>query len=192
MGKIQCFLVEETGNSAIFLRRYASGSVCSGKMGFHNASVQIDQQPTKFDSEGYLETVTPPPKDDPRWPTRCECGYEFTAQDEWQCYQDELFISKNPEINNWSGTCRQMPPGAMAYISRYQTWPFYYPGDDGKVLMVMTPGGEWVIDSRANNGPKDARGWTRSGTPPLVTANPSILIGDRYHGWLRNGWLEEC
>ncbi len=78
-----------------------------------------------------------------------------------------------------------MPPEDQAAMG-------IYPGPDGRVLGVMTPGGQWIIDQTANNGPKDRAGWTRTGSPPNVTAHPSILQGDRYHGWLKDGWLEEC
>lgn len=63
-------------------------------------------------------------------------------------------------------------------------------------LVVRTPGGDWHVDGPSKNGGR----WTRSGEPPNVTANPSILqqnpsvyCGTReYHGFLRNGVLEEC
>ena len=44
----------------------------------------------------------------------------------------------------------------------------------------------------------DGKGWTRTGTPPKVTANPSIGLGKvdgggwAYHGWLTNGFLIEA
>jgi hypothetical protein len=67
-------------------------------------------------------------------------------------------------------------------------------GPDGKCLVVRTPGGDWIVDAKAIDG----NGWTRTGTPPKVTANPSIGIGHEegkpwtYHGWLRDGHLVEC
>lgn len=57
---------------------------------------------------------------------------------------------------------------------------------NGPHLIVVTPDGEWDIDSIASNGP----GWDRSGDPPNITANPSIICGT-YHGWLRDGKLIE-
>lgn len=41
------------------------------------------------------------------------------------------------------------------------------------------------------------QGWERTGTPPNVTARPSIGMPDakggfRYHAFLTNGVLEEC
>jgi hypothetical protein len=76
------------------------------------------------------------------------------------------------------------PPGAM-WLSK-----------SGSGLVVRTPGGDWYVDQPSSSGGN----WTRSGEPPNVTANPSILqqnpseySGTRaYHGMLRSGVLEEC
>lgn len=69
-------------------------------------------------------------------------------------------------------------------------------------LCVRTPGGDWVIDSRANNctrkDDRTHRCWIRHGVVPLVTVDKkgiscqagagSIQCGS-YHGFLRNGVL---
>lgn len=57
---------------------------------------------------------------------------------------------------------------------------------DGRVIMVKTPGGDWLIDQISSQGSF----WTRTGEPPNITASPSIICGS-YHGWLRNGELIE-
>lgn len=73
---------------------------------------------------------------------------------------------------------------------------------DGEHLTVMTPGGVWVIDSRASNCtmPYDYnhRCWVRHGEPPEITVDKagttcaagagSIQCGS-YHGFLQNGSL---
>jgi hypothetical protein len=69
-------------------------------------------------------------------------------------------------------------------------------------LIVLTPGGEWNIDSRAGNCklPDDRlhRCWVRHGTPPNITvdtigqtcgAGAGSIMAGRYHGFLRNGVL---
>ena len=70
-------------------------------------------------------------------------------------------------------------------------------------LHVITPGGEWNIDSRASNctlkNDRLHRCWIRHGTPPNITVDKaggrtcaagagSIQAGS-YHGFLRNGSL---
>lgn len=78
-------------------------------------------------------------------------------------------------------------------------------GPDGKSFTVMTPGGEWCIDSRASNcdmkNDKTHKCWCRHGEAPNFTVNKvgytcgagagSILIG-KYHGFLINGFLTKC
>lgn len=79
------------------------------------------------------------------------------------------------------------------------------------VLVVKTPGGDWVVDGQSSNCTlsDDVRQerhhcWIIEGKLPdvksiSVTKNGntcqagagSILIGN-YHGFLRNGWLEAC
>lgn len=190
---IQCFMVEKTGLVDIRLRRYVSTpemTSCSvHPWGYHNAIATVAVGvPAQLDADGiYLWIDTP--KDDPSWPKACVCGYEFRADDNWQTMQVEQFrrvdsgeVLEGPDHN--------LPAGALWYAN--DKWPFYYPNpQDGKVLACKTPGGVWIIDGRANNGPKDAAGWSRTGEPPNVTVTPSIQAG-WYHGWLRNGELVEC
>ena len=55
-------------------------------------------------------------------------------------------------------------------------------------LIVMTPGGEWAIDMPSIDGGK----WSRTGTVPKISVTPSILIPDKYHGFLTDGTLRDC
>lgn len=85
------------------------------------------------------------------------------------------------------------------------TMPVRHPSfifQEGPQLTVKTPGGRWVIDSRASNcgSPYDYnhRCWIRQGVPPHITVDKngptcsagagSIQCGD-YHGFLQNGAL---
>jgi hypothetical protein len=85
------------------------------------------------------------------------------------------------------------PVGAMWDADWFHGMPEFQ-GPDGLSLVVRTPGGDWMIDAPSENG----NGWDRTGTPPKITANPSIAMGKtyrggwRYHGFLRKGFLEEC
>lgn len=99
-----------------------------------------------------------------------------------------------------------MPAGAMWYAPWYED---VYKGFDGRCLVVRTPAGDWIIDSEASNctrkGDKSHRCWCRDGVTPNITVGKSgntcaagagsILINTdnkSYHGFLRNGFLEEC
>lgn len=196
MSEIKCFMVEETGEVMIELRRFTFGDrkQCPRSSCGHDASVQIGKAQAQKDNKGcYL--CLPVDKTDERFPKTCTCGYEFQDEDEWQCNQQEIY--RNIETGEEHvGPTHRLPVGAMWYIDR--EWPWYYPSPtDGRVLAMRTPGGEWVIDGRANNGPQNAAGWSRTGVPPLVVARPSIQAG-AYHGWLgggsgdRPGYLVEC
>lgn len=196
--RIQCFMLEPTDRVRLELRRYVgsgSGNDCPDQeWRYHNANV-LFRAPDGTDSWPYRESTKypgctasyeheAPPHADPRWPTKCDrCSYVFTEEDNWQVFQNRLYRRAGTDELY---TTRNAPPGAM-----YDAYWYPDKGPDGRALIVCLPpnGGDdyWHVDGPANNGP----GWTRSGEPPLVTANPSILT-PRYHGFLRNGWLEEC
>ena len=147
-------------------------------MGYHNAQVTIeDNVPFESPWNGTADDTVP--HDDPRWPQQCACGYVFIPEDNWQSRLERLW--EHPGTGErFPLQHGEMPVGAMFFSDWH--------GDGKEHLQVITPGGQWDIDGPANNGP----GWTRTGEAPLVTAHPSILIGSKYHGWLRNGVLEEC
>ncbi len=81
------------------------------------------------------------------------------------------------------------PIGAMVYADWLDNTK--RTGPDGKNLIVKTPGGCWPIDQPSFDGQKEGPGWTRTGTPPNVSAMPAIVMGG-YHGWLRNGELVDA
>jgi hypothetical protein len=206
VNRIQCFMVEHTKRSRYALRRYcrSEDSKCSGRMGFHNACsapiADTDDDPSK----DYLCSSPParPEESDSRWPTKCEaCDYVFTALDQFQVVGDPLYRRVDTgEILPLD----EMPAGAMWFQPWYAH--FYGPGPDGRHLVVRLPGGaDWCVDGRANNctrpGDTVHKCWVRDGEPPLVTAGKagdtcsagagSIAVPG-YHGFLRNGFLEEC
>lgn len=93
-----------------------------------------------------------------------------------------------------------LPPGAMYFADWYS-----HKGPDGHHLIVVTPGGLWQVDTRANNCTRpddnEHRCWVRHGEPPNVTVDKNgntcgcgCSIGQGpgfrdYHGFLRNGEL---
>lgn len=125
-----------------------------------------------------------PPHDDPRWPAKCDqCGAPFPEFATWQVFQELIYRRAD---SGQEMTLRDAPPGAM-----WDAGWYWEKGPDGKSLCVcLPPGGGldyWHVDGPAKGGGR----WTRTGVPPNVTANPSILT-PRYHGWLRDGRLVDC
>jgi hypothetical protein len=190
-----CFVVEPTDTCTRELRRFvfSSKETCSGPYGYHDASVPFDVGAAIWTThEGGHKSYSAsedgiPPHSDPRWPTHCPCGYAFTEADEWQVSTDLLY-RRSDTGETWP--LRSVPHGAMWRSDWYEP---YYAGPDGQSWSVKLPdGAEWHIDGKANDGKaKGSGGWTRTGTPPRLTANPSILTCG-YHGFLRDGALESC
>lgn len=103
-------------------------------------------------------------------------------------------------------TLQEAPPGAMWDATWFNDDPAYT-GADGISLVVRTPGGTWMVDSRCGNCglPEDDvhKCWVRHGDPRLpgqihvdkagVTCPAgagSIQCGS-YHGFLHHGVLRE-
>jgi hypothetical protein len=210
--RIECFMLEETDIASSELRRYVRDKArqkCTvHPWGYHNACVALENVEWPAEQRWHVRasgermriggTGSGPlrdARDDPRWPVSCVCGYVFQPDDEWQHNLHQLYrvphtgeLVEVGEVGDHQSHIPKAPPGAM-WIAWWYSDIKEWCGPDGRALMLMTPAGSWHIDGPSRNG----NGWTRSGVPPKVTANPSILIGDnRYHGWLRDGWLEEC
>src|SRR5581483_505675 len=162
---IRCFLLEPTPKVNRYLRRYVD-LPCSGPMSFHNAKVYWDTVESTVEMNKPVDDTVL--RDNPLWPTHCECGYEFKSTDEWQVFTDRLWqrVDTGEEY-----TMRDAPVGAMwnAYwFAEHAAWR----GPDGKTMVVKCPpdGHEWVIDGRASNCtmPDDIvhRCWVRHGEPP--------------------------
>jgi len=190
---IDCFYMEPSDEARESLRRFvfSEKAQCSSGHGYHNVEVTIGQVPwTDPNSNGRGDDDFD--HTDPRWPSTCPCGYVFQPEDQWQHNVTRLYVRAD---TGQKMLVSEAPVGAMwdaNWLKRLDEFKNRSP--DGMVLIVKTPGGEWNIDSKSSNG----NGWTRTGTPPKITANPSILAGKKsdgswiYHGWLRNGQLVEC
>lgn len=201
--RVQCFFLQPTERVEVSLRRFSyvdktspptpdkDATACPGKYGYHTASVVIahnlhkDAAPKPGDQED---------RTDPAWPLSCPwCGgrYRFREVDEWQVNVDPLYHRTDGDPG--LVTLQRAPVGAMWDAVWYKDRPSLGrgPGPDGRYLVVRTPGGDWEVDAPSTNGP----GWQRTGDPEVyptkITAQPSIHFPGRYHGFLRNGWLEE-
>jgi hypothetical protein len=192
--KIKCFFLEPTEYMQISLRRYKGAQdgqpLCNHTNSYHDANVvvvpMVERPKDQNTGRGLLEHPDYP-RDDPRWPKECPCGFKFGDDAHWQVNERILFSS--PEMNGLI-TIDDAPVGAM-----WDAWWYDHKGPDGRCLVLRTPGGDWIIDYPCEGG----KGWERTGEPPNITANPSIGIGMndqgqkwKYHGWLRDGYLVEC
>jgi hypothetical protein len=191
MNRILCFFIEKTPVTRYYLRRYSHEGCLGDGMSYHNAKVHL------MDTE---EKIEAPLNNDPRWPVKCDyCDFRFVKED-YQLFQDWIYRRQD---NGEQVTLMDAPVGAMWYADWFND--IGWTGPDGRCLVVKTPGGDWIIDHRANNCtmPNDYvhRCWIREGIPPKITVGKngntcaagagSILIGG-YHGFLRGGFLEEC
>jgi len=99
----------------------------------------------------------------------------------------------------WFATWYRREPTPAGEVARFGwDWDNQYEAP----LFVRTPGGDWNIDSRANNctlkNDRLHRCWIRHGVPPNVTvdkagktcsAGAGSIQAGTYHGFLKNGQL---
>lgn len=202
---IQCFFLDPTDRVRRSLRRYwgsYNGGDCSvNPYKYHDAQVPIGDGPLIIvtDADGGTSWRTEPmqwPHEDPRWPSACVCGYVFTEENEWQLRYEVIYKRRDKgEEVVW----HEAGPGAM----RYADWNLpHYAGADGHCVQVKTPGGDWLVDSRASNCtlPHDDkhRCWVRHGEVPNIhvdkngltcAAGAGSIQAGSYHGFLHNGVL---
>lgn len=201
MKRDQCFFIEPTSRVRMSLRRYRTRVAADGKLAtecsihvYHSCSAVIGDAEAATMPRQYEGTPVHGdlwPHEDERWPTHCDCGYQFGPDDEWQFNPDTLYRRVDTgEI--W--TERSAPAGAMrdaaSWLANFKSG--YRAGHDGMMLQCKLPDGMWwTIDGPASNAPPDQPGWTRTGEVPDITARPSIATPG-YHGFLTAGYLEEC
>jgi len=194
--QIRCFSLEPTHQVELSLRRYRGSDrdkCAASGYGYHNASVIVERtsisalrdrgRPMKENRKpaNAIDTI---PRNNPRWPQICPCGYQFANHDKWQCNAVPLFRrSDNGELVTLAGA----PAGAMWNAEWIDC-----KGPDGISLVVRTPGGDWPIDgpSYKNGKIHNKHGWTRSGAIPAITVDRELVIPGKYRGFLRGGWLD--
>jgi len=198
-----CFWLEPGDQVERWLRRFTYGSKrpCAVGSAGHEAQRRIDDAGAARNASGLIQTSGDLwPHDDPRWPTSCDaCGVVFTDDDEWQVRHEQIFV-----VTTTVPGCLIVP--GSRYVLRFQAppdgtpaappgamwdapWLSFWRGSDGRSLTVRLPDGrDWSIDGPSSR--TGDPGWTRSGTPPMITAQPSILT-ERYHGFLQAGVLTD-
>jgi hypothetical protein len=194
-----CFVIRATELAREGLRRYAHGNVDK----HYHSAVRWGAEPVKViqleDGCHRFDTMAPPPHDDSRWPTKCECGYEFQEDDEWQVFGARWY---RRDDNGLYLTLQKAPPGAMydaTWLHGHKQWV----GPDGAAWHMVCPNGcTWHIDGQASDctmpNDHEHKCWVRHGTAPVFTVDKngptcaagagSIICGD-YHGFLQNGIL---
>jgi hypothetical protein len=161
MTPIKVFYLERTNMVRQYLRRYTrDGGECGdiNNYGYHNKwealadQVEVPEMPE--DEYHVLETNTssvdehgmigPVAQNDPRWPTRCHCGYAFADTVGKQYFPERLY--RRVDTGELT-TLRDAPVGAM-----WHTDYTGFNGPDGKSLHVRIWGThDWMVDSRASN-----------------------------------------
>lgn len=192
MDNATCFMLVATDRVRRSLRRYCSrvGNQCGDRpYRYHNAQAFYDEAIVPIGQTIELNVSDYRVLPSPTFPTSCEaCGYQFADDDARQLFCDRIYVrADDPSV---SVVIRDAPVGAMwwnEHMGDRHLSPKARARGGKQHLCVMTPGGEWDIDAPSNNGD----GWDRTGEPPRITANPSILM-PRYHGWLRDGVLVSC
>lgn len=181
--KIECFLIEPTGQMVLSLRRYADAPGGEhGTNGYHNAKQFWGI--TTWNPRA----PEPPSRELDLWPHRCPCGYLFKPSDNWQVFTDRLY-RRADHPDGVPFTLAEAAPGAIWDADWLHD---FRAGPDGLSLHVRLPdGGDWFMDGpSAGNGP----GWSRTGKPPVLTVTPSCqhITGGLWHGWLREGYLVDA
>src|SRR5579863_7175318 len=212
MTRIPCFLIEETNRTKVYLRRYQrleTKQDCPypGHSGYHQAMALLGEEPVERSASGYIINGSKPllPSDDPRWPTGCLCGsYTFTQQDKWQRFTQEVYrrADTGEEL-----TLRDAPPGAMWYAWWYDDT--CHPQGPHALVVRLPDKSDWIVDFVANNcnwpgGDTEQAHhhcWPYKGTPPNITVSKDVgttstagagsILTPHYHGFLRNGFLED-
>ncbi len=208
--EIKLFWLEPTKRAQRVIRRYAGVQAkerkCPGPTGYHNARVVLGVDVAVFAEDGRTIASLPDlPSSDERWPTKCDdCDFEFDDENKHHHRQhgQELLLSRSD--GGADVTTGAAPLGAM-----WDAWWYgkQSRGTDGICLVLKTPGGDWLVDSKCNNckAPKDLvhQCWPRTGNPKDPRGSPPLNVGSnggckvgagsikmkKYHGFLNKGYL---
>lgn len=142
--RIKTFWLEPTGRHKVWLNRANWDTKCSAHDGLSCTAKALIGDVAE--SPKNWQDLIGVDKTDPRWPTKCACGYEFKPEDDYfvnskEYYKrgdtgEELLLEDAPVGATWH---------ARGYVGNE------FSGPDGLAVHCKTPGGVWNIDSRANN-----------------------------------------
>lgn len=194
---LKCKFFEPTDKVATYFRRFCFSNAERPTVDGHYHSAKVFAGYIAIPVNEAISHDIRIDKTDSRWPSRCECGYVFQDDDQWQIFADRIYICKESGEEH---PLRELPPGAMYYVDHLEGIAERC-GPDGKSLIAITPDGHpWNIDGRASNctmkDDKVHKCWVRHGTPPNITvdknghtcrAGAGSIATKKYHGFLRNG-----
>jgi len=112
-------------------------------------------------------------------------------------------LIENPELNSYGNVdTTKRAVGDMWFLDlpeeelkqRPLTAQYWRDNAGRKPLVVMLPGHHYfLVDGQCFDQARGHYdGWTVTGTPPNLTVSPSIDMKGRWHGWLRNGVLDDA
>lgn len=204
--RIKTFWCEQSARAREQLRRftYVRDNPCGSTGRGHDAIATIGEVDFPLSNGLSGDGTLMYDRADPRWPKSCTaCGYEFTPDDQWQHSLDRLYR----RVDTGEMLAHEQLPAGASYDCPWVR-DFGYVGSDNIALTVVLPDGtHWHVDSEANNctrkGDRSHKCWVRDGDPRACnvtagkqgntcSAGAGSIQSPGYHGFLRNGWLEEC
>ena len=203
----KCFLIEETNEVAHEVIVCEDGS-CPN-FSCHRADAVIGKATVPLG-----EKYPPVPQFTlDQVPTHCACGFEFSLAKRRYAGTGTGRMWRRVDTGETQRRISDFPIGAMWRADWYtggkivdgkQLYGWDWDNQFEGPLVVKTPGGEWVIDSRASNctRPDDRthRCWRRHGEPPSLhvdkagdtcSAGAGSIICGNYHGFLHHGYLTD-
>jgi hypothetical protein len=208
---IRCFLVEPTGEGFESVIIIEDGA-CIGGFSCHR-SERVLRRFSLDPNANYPEDWIDREEKQAKALSYCSrCGnHDFSPSALSKPSGSKGRVWERTDTGERADSLNDFGPGAMWHLPWYheENTGLYWTGGFSQSeppLSVRTPGGDWVIDSRASNCtlPKDDahRCWPRQGVAPNITVGKqlgptcgagggSIIVGD-YHGFLRDGFLVKC
>lgn len=232
---VPVFFTKPAGIERVSLRRYRGsyeGGSCPhpGNWGYHNAEFFLGEMPERLDrskpfdsGRGYYGAPWEVEEfaDNPNWPARCACGYEFTDKDHRQIFTDDVMIRADGLGGKYSR--RHAPVGMMWDAAWWQPrhksvnggvgW--INVGPDGLTLVVAVPSqdckGQWsttdfMPEMRASNCDRKDDGehhcWVRHGDARknechidknglTCNAGAGSIVTNGWHGFIHHGFVTD-
>lgn len=204
---IACFVIKQGHQAKRSLRRYHGPEEgepeCSREgRSYHSTSVEIGTHPLILAEDGMIAPIDPTDYlRDERWPTHCECGFEYSDDDHWQVNQDPIYTAEDGR----EMTLREAPAGAIWVATWMPEWAGVNGGRGPAYVVKLPDGHEWMPGMNATNCDRKGQDhdcWCVHGEAPLLTvdknpepgrttcsAGAGSIASPGWHGFLTNGEL---